>query len=510
MFSCVRGAAAVARVANPTTTNIPRTNIFSILPSRYSTSTEPSSKRIDPIDRFAHLVKNNLSTNAQLPEVLNAVWTNEVVTSQCPDLIIRLTSLRGQVSSRLWKMLGGDPEEIQILAVGTTAIPNHMKDYKSFIDGIGEAAARHAAEHRRDADYEIGYDLFSKGSEESRGATLRMFNEHYGFSQERLDSCIQSSAISCGGMRALKDLADGCVIQARQSGEMHRFIAPDNSFGTYWNISEHKFKGGSSLGRESIMLPTSPEYKLHLSPADVEKFYEENRPAWGESWYITPVGNPSGTTMDGDVLTETVKTILKHNPKAIIILDAVYTRTLTRERSCDLWKGVVNDDNILERVIFLESFSKSHGLCRERLGLYFSTNAKLFTDLHAANIGFSAGPGAFKDYQFYGLGNLPQEHKDAVDGLHIFWRDERKSLLKFLQSGPHAEELFDSKQEHLDQRDIEDPCTLYILLKTKECISAKDIFLRTGALGVDTPLASGHYVRFSVGALRKPTYSVRV
>lgn len=41
-----------------------------------------------------------------------------------------------------------------------------------------------------------------------------------------------NSAITCGGMRGLKDLADGLVLGAKDLNTFHRFIQPDNSFGT--------------------------------------------------------------------------------------------------------------------------------------------------------------------------------------------------------------------------------------------------------------------------------------
>lgn len=92
----------------------------------------------------------------------------------------------------------------------------------------------------------------------------------------------------------------------------------------------------------------------------------------------------------------------------MIILDSVYVRTLSIEQAQDLLRGILSDSNIVDRIVFLDrllatltllnqiSFSKSHGLCRERLGCYFSTNPALFGGLHAANIAFSAGPGVIK------------------------------------------------------------------------------------------------------------------
>ena len=55
--------------------------------------------KLDRITQFAKLVDQNLPKNPSLKDILKGVWANEVITSQCPDLVIRLTSLRGQVQS---------------------------------------------------------------------------------------------------------------------------------------------------------------------------------------------------------------------------------------------------------------------------------------------------------------------------------------------------------------------------------------------------------------------------
>jgi aspartate/methionine/tyrosine aminotransferase len=108
------------------------------------------------------------------------------------------------------------------------------------------------------------------------------------------------------------------------------------------------------------------------------------------------VGNPSGTKMTRNQLYSTLKSIQKHNKKAIILLDTVYLRTCSIKDANEMMTDLSKDEELLEQIIFLDSFSKSHGLCRERLGIYFSSNQDLFTRLHASNIAFSAGPGHYK------------------------------------------------------------------------------------------------------------------
>ena len=63
--------------------------------------------------------------------------------------------------------------------------------------------------------------------------------------------------------------------------------------------------------------------KLHLSKDEVKQFYRTHPAHSHESWYITPVGNPSGTKMTPIQLTVTIEAIAEQNPKAVIILDSV-------------------------------------------------------------------------------------------------------------------------------------------------------------------------------------------
>jgi len=274
---------------------------------------------------------------------------------------------------------------------------------------------------------------------------------------------------------------------------------------TWFNIIENPDTQDKSR-REIHTIKTNPKNKLHLSKEDVEEYYLKNKPNAFESWYITPVGNPSGTKMDSKKLIDNCKTILEKNPKAIIILDIVYVRTLIEEEAKDLFSGLAKSPAILNRIVFLDSFSKSHGLCRERLAMYFCYNETLFTELHATNIAFSAGPGVHKDYQMLTLGRASDELNKGISDLHWFWRKERLGLYKFLMSDKFKH-LFEREQPHIHMKDFEKPCTLYILIRAKEGVNSQKVLLDTGVLGVDTKLLSGHYIRFAVGTLKGPVFS---
>ncbi len=139
--------------------------------------------------------------------------------------------------------------------------------------------------------------------------------------------------------------------------------------------------------------------------------------------------------------------------------------------------------------------------------MIFSSNQKLFTQLNAAAMGFSAGPGQMKDLQFAAVAASTVADKQGVEDLHMFWRDERKGLVRFLLQ-PKFAHLFDPReQKHITPEDMDNPCTLYVLLKAKEGVRSSAVFEETGALGVDTPLKTGHYIRFAVGMMKGPFFS---
>jgi hypothetical protein len=95
-----------------------------------------------------HVMKN-LKKNPTLSEVLTTVWEDEKVTSVCPNLVIRLTTLRGEVSKTIWKTLGNNPKDINVLAVGTTAIPHHLTGYQKFLKNFFEETERKNLEFRK-------------------------------------------------------------------------------------------------------------------------------------------------------------------------------------------------------------------------------------------------------------------------------------------------------------------------------------------------------------------------
>jgi len=315
-----------------------------------------------------------------------------------------------------------------------------------------------------------------------------------------------NSAITSGGMRALKDTVDAVIMEGYQQKSIPRFIQPDGSFNTWFTIVENQENDMNKHRRHVVTLGTNPKDKLALTPELVEQHYKKYPATPIECWYIIPVGNPTGTKMSSEQLHSTCETIVKHNRNALIILDSVYCRMLEKETCKELFSKVARDENVLNNVLFIDSYSKSHGLCRERLGFYFSYNDALFTKALRGAMAFSGGPGLTKDFQFSAIASMTPEESQGIEDLHSFWQKERLGLYNYLMQ-PQFSHLFEEKQDHIEMSDLENKLGLYVLMKLKKGVTAKDAFEASGALGVETPLASGTYVRYSLGVMKDPKYS---
>jgi aspartate/methionine/tyrosine aminotransferase len=469
---------------------------YLLQPRLFHTTVRPRTQ----IEKFAKEIESQLPKNATLQQVFEAIYNNEDITNTFPGLAIRLASLRAGVARKVWESFGNNPEDIQNLSIGAVEIPEiqGFKDYiKKFFEKTSELIVN--------TPPKLGYDLLAQGDYEARFAILKKMNRYYGFNEENLKKVAENSSISAG-VRSLKDVAESLIMTAIKNDSKHVFIQPDNSFPVWFNAIEKPFKN-SDCRRVVHMIGTSPKNKLHVSTSDVKEYYKKNGPHPYESWYLTPVGNPSGTRMQAEELKSVCETIVSNNPNAVIILDIVYTRTLSEENGKKLFAGIINNEKVINNILFIESFSKSHGLCSERLGLCFSTSAELFKKCHQGLSSFSGGEPRLKNFQLMALASMSDEEEAHVKEMHNFWARERLGLYYYLTNHPQAKELFDDVQEHISMEDLQNSCGMYVLMKLKPGKSGKDVLMATGTLGVDTPLASGNYVRFSVGTITKPTYS---
>ena len=443
-------------------------------------------------------------TSEVLRTVLDQVFDDKEIHLNFKNAEIRYTAMCGEVAREVLRSIGQSPDLVGLLSIGDVTLPEFARPV---IEEIADSA--HEFHRELSCRETHGYDLSSRGALEARQAMIDYFDRHYGFSRlpglcRRL---AENAAITAGGMRGLDDLATAHVSLAQPDGRP-RFIHPDNSFGTWHSITQLRSVGGKVATVHA--LATNPRNMLHLTAEDVDTFYArepQQRSTPNDLWCITPVGNPSGTRIGAEQLADTCRRIADHAPGATILLDCTYLRTLPESQSLALAWGVLDNPEVLERIIFLESFSKTHGICGERVGTYFSANRQLFDAHHNINMMLSAGNGRHKSAMVLAIANATPEQEEIIRSLHKFWQRERLGLYCYLVRSGGFRELFEDSQEHLLSDQLDSPLGLYLFLKLRPGVSRKDVLIGTGCLGVETPMASGNYIRFAVGKITEPTYA---
>ncbi len=439
-------------------------------------------------------------TNARLQVILNAVLGDSVIAAKFQGSSIRRTAMAVKVVKLLLEKAGVDPETVHDMSIGDVAWPEFVQLAAHTL--LRASYIHHSRLYEEEGP---GYDLDSQGTPEAREALVDTFDYHYRFS-EVPDLPAKLSANMClmpGGMRTLDDLAGALAGAACETPHPHRFISPDSSFATWHEIVRKKARGRPQVSVHKIA--TEQKDGLHLTADKVREFHEAN-PAHGtETWYITPVSNPSGNVMTPEQLFETCNEILRLNSEAVIILDCAYIRTLTPDRAKLLMQPIIQNAHILDRIVFVESFSKTHGFCGERLGCFFSANEKLFAILQNHHMVISAGDGLYRSALALAIAESTPQQVAVFNRMHASWAAEKKGLYNFLRQ-PQFAHLFDEDQSHIDEADLGEPMGLYLLMKLKPGVTPIQVAVETHCLGVETKLDSGTYVRFALGKITKPMY----
>jgi len=443
--------------------------------------------------------------------VIEAAFADSQIQKEYAGAAIRHTAMCGEVARLLLKQIGDSPDQIGLLSIGDIDLPPEAREVALQI--LNRAHEYHMQFVRENG---LGYDLTSQGQPEARRSMIDYFDRHYGFSDVPglLEKLVKNSTIVGGGMRGLDDIATAMVRTAALENRTHRFIHPDNSFGTWHSIVElrshegegdRKGKGVAKIHK----IPTAQKDQLHLTADQVNEFYNDH-PATevsNDSWCITPVGNPSGTRMQPAQLTQVCQAIVAKNPDAKIVLDCTYVRTLPAETARELMSGVINDPAVLDRIIFVDSFSKTHGFAGVRIGTYFSANPEVYGPVQTVNMTLSAGNGSDKNGTVMALTNPTPEQDRVISELHQFWARERVGLHHYLVGSGRFPHLFDKDQSHIVPEQLQEPLGLYVLIKLKPGVDGKQVLLETACLGVETQMGSGRYMRFAVGKIKTPTYA---
>lgn len=443
-------------------------------------------------------------TENRVKRVISTVLDDNVIAAETQGAVIRQAAICGKVIKAVLALIGESPDRVNLLSIGDTELPEFARPTIAAFD-----KRAHEYVQTSIADGETGYDFVARGSEEARRATIQNFDRHYGFSQYPglTEALARNMCLENGGMNGLAHIAQGLVLRARKARAIPRFVHPDNSFGTWHEITRAESDDGRTA--KVYRLGTRQEDSLHLTPEQVINFYRRHpaHPKTRTSWCITPVGNPSGTRIKPQQLKETCEAIIQHDPEAIILLDCVYVRISILEKARELMTAVLENPAVRSRIIFLESYSKTHAMCGFRLGMFFAENDEVFRPPQNRTMVYTAGLSKHTDNLIRAIGEATPEQNTMIDRLHEFWAKEREGLYHYLIASRRFSHLFDANQSHVDPAELKEPISLYLFLKLKPGVNERQVLLETGCHGVLTEMDSGMYLRLAVGKLVTPTYA---
>jgi hypothetical protein len=461
-------------------------------------------------------------------------------TTMCGEVVKGILANLGEEHGDI-RLMEQDQEEendITMMAIGDVDFPEFMWPVVREILAKSQQNFEYLTDPER-GKTRCGYDYAARGYRPARKIVLENWNRYYAFSDrahpvekkvpdpaaeggirtETVDENLmevleRNSTITPGGMHAITILNITLNKLAEKKGLKKRYIYPDNSFGTWKSIM--KTVTTETPGKFE-QIRTEQKDRLQLTPEKVHQFYDTHDiDGRDDTWYITPVGNPSGTAMTGEQLTATCEAILERNPAASIILDVVYLRTMEIDAAKRLINGVMSNPKIMDRVIFIESLSKTHGVPGLRVGMFFSANKELYEATQNADMTLFAGHGhQLSALMMAFLDDPDGRYEEAFKELHRFWGRERKGLFEFLIKSGKYKHLFEEDQPQVEQGQLDEPLGLYLDLRMREGVTAMQIYKETGCIGVEHPMnteddkAKGNnkYMRFSVGKITKPTYS---
>jgi aspartate/methionine/tyrosine aminotransferase len=486
-----------------------------------------------PVEDAERILTNNESELSSLTgsklkrRILQLALQDEEIDDRFKGMFIRCATAAGKAARAILALLNQDPNDISVLAVGDVNLP--IKLEQTEIRSLYTSALTRAATIAAERD-EFGYDLEARGNQDDLNAALDYFNQWYNFPTPILEKMKSCSAVTGGGMHALdmiahsavRQITDHCDETTQKPSSVGALVHPSSSFGT-WHELVKRATGNERLARIDN-ISVKQENGFHFTPGQIHELYESNTGNDQETIYITPTGNPSGTTMSPDQLYGTCTAILQGNPNATIVLDVVYIRTLTPEKAQALFAKINANEDLLNRIIFVESFSKTHGTTGERVGIYFSANPELIKPIQNTNATITAGNGRFRS-ALLGVLAKDEEFEAARPILHQFWKDEKAGLFQRLIESRDYPELFSTNQCHYPKgsETLKEEGSLYVFLKLNEDSDALkpiiqkekgvgkklavELALQTGLVGVVQNLDGAWYARYAVGCLTERTFS---
>ena len=254
-----------------------------------------------------------------------------------------------------------------------------------------------------------------------------------------------------------------------------------------------------SYGYRLHHIHTLPENHFKLTAAELDEALANDSSI--RVIYLTVTNNPTTFAYSPDELNALHAVLHKHcdNGREVLILaDLAYIGTGQPEEDRARMATFIPDD-VLQRYIFISSFSKTYTLTGERFGWVTTGHAPLAASIAPGWSNSMASLPAEWQLRFMAYIRLIQARPWLNEKLRSFYRLRRERFIAQLQAIDENLHLF-------EQIFIDDDATVYNWSELRPGEDAFSLFEKTGIAGIP---GSGfgytdNYVRFSIGVIPVP------
>ncbi len=266
-----------------------------------------------------------------------------------------------------------------------------------------------------------------------------------------------------------------------------KFIYPEASFLANVKIAE------SFLWENNLIKVNKPKpNNFFFSQEQIDSLYKSSLNTNDINiYYVTPVGNPTWHKIDSISFIDIIAKIASIDKNAIFIFDNVYIWILKQKISNWMFKEIFANNDILNKIIFTESLSKTLWATGLRLGWLWTYNEYFSLELKKNIILKKAGFSKILNEFIINLLSDSSKIINFQNEVHEFWSYQRKSFFKYIKHSYSKFFDFELSPEVLDREGI------YVLLKVKGSNIIEEIFAETGIIWVWINLSDWLYIRYA-------------
>lgn len=208
-------------------------------------------------------------------------------------------------------------------------------------------------------------------------------------------------------------------------------------------------------------------------------------------YYITPVWNPTWEKLNTQELYKLLSFISDSDENSYFIMDNVYVWLLKEENSTKLFSNIFSNSKLLNKIIFLESLSKTLWTTWIRLWWIWSFNSILTDNIKKITLLKKAWfSKIISEFWVNFLSDLDEISKFQID-VYTYFSIQRLWFLEEIKAKYSHYFNFEYMPKVLDREWI------YLLLKINDWYTIQEIFEKTWIIGVKIELSDWIYIRYA-------------